>query len=245
MRVLLVADIHSNLTALQAVLADERQQGGFDAVWNMGDIVGYGPEPTACIDLLDQVGGISVAGNHDWASVGKVPLTDFNHIAAAANRWTARQLSKAHTNYLAGLPLTLQFGDFTLVHGSPRDPIWEYLIESEQAIENFAALATSHATIGHSHIALAFSLNTERNTLRRLRLTPGLTLPLRAGRWIINPGSVGQPRDGDPRAAYAVLDDAAGTVTAYRIAYDIAATQEKMRAVGLSEYLARRLSEGR
>lgn len=245
MRVLLVADIHSNLTALQAVLADAQERGGFDAVWSMGDIVGYGPEPGACLDLLDQLGGISVAGNHDWACVGKVPLTEFNHIAAAANRWTARQLSKAHHNYLAGLPLTLRFGDFTLVHGSPRDPIWEYLTEREQAVENFAALTTSHAAIGHSHIALAFSLHAERNTLQRQRLTLGQTLPLRDGRWIINPGSVGQPRDGDPRAAYAVLDDAAGTVTAYRVAYDIAATQAKMHAAGLPEYLAQRLSAGR
>jgi diadenosine tetraphosphatase ApaH/serine/threonine PP2A family protein phosphatase len=245
MRALLVADIHSNRVAFHAVLEDARQRGGWDVVWSMGDIVGYGPEPGACIDLLGELGGVSVAGNHDWAVVEKVPLSEFNYLAAIANRWTAGQLSLAHRNYLTGLPLTLRFGDFTLVHGSPRDPIWEYLLDSEQALSNFAKLTTVHAAIGHSHVALAFRLEPEQGVVERLNLTDGQTLPLRDGRWIINPGSVGQPRDRDPRAAYAILDDAAGTVTAYRVAYDIAATQEKMAEAGLPTPLITRLSQGR
>ncbi|MCX6021351.1 MAG: metallophosphoesterase family protein [Chloroflexi bacterium] len=243
MRTLLVSDIHSNLVALRAVLEDAQQRGGWDRIWNMGDIVGYGPEPSACLKRLLDEGAVSVAGNHDWASVGKVPLTDFNYVAAEANRWTSAQLKAEHRSYLESLPLTLRFDDFTLVHGSPRDPIWEYLTERADALANFALLTSAHAAIGHSHVALAFRLDPQTGECRRMTLKPGEAHVLGEGRWIINPGSVGQPRDGDARAAYALLEDDA--LTAHRVAYDIQATQTLMEALGLPSALAARLSFGR
>ena len=245
MRVLLVSDIHSNLVAFRAVLEDARLRGGWDAVWHMGDIVGYGPEPSACLDLLGELGAVSVAGNHDWGVLERVPITEFNYAAALANRWTAQQLSPRQRRYLEELPLTLQFDEFTLVHGSPRDPIWEYLMEAPEAKASFEALTSRHGTMGHTHIPAAFWLEPESQVCYRLPLNPEQPLWLGSGRWLINPGSVGQPRDRDPRAAYALLDRETLSVTAHRVEYDIKATMDRTVAVGLPVYLAERLLEGR
>ena len=245
MRVLLISDVHANLVAFRAVIADAKQRGGWDAIWHMGDIVGYGPEPSACLDLLGEIGAVSVVGNHDLGVLEKVPLNQFNYAAAFANRWTAQQLSSTHRRYLEELPLTLELDEFTLVHGSPGDPVWEYLMEAPEAKASFELLASRHGTMGHTHIPAAFWLEADSHVCHRLPLSDGLSLWLGSGRWLINPGSVGQPRDRDPRAAYAILDLEAFRATAYRVEYDIKATIDRTVEVGLPIYLAERLLEGR
>jgi diadenosine tetraphosphatase ApaH/serine/threonine PP2A family protein phosphatase len=243
MRIALLADIHSNLVALEAVLKDIEAKGPVDGWWCLGDIVGYGPDPGPCIQRLRELEARSVAGNHDWGAVGQVDLSLFNPTAAIACRWNGAQLTEAERELLRALPLSIEEPPFTLVHGSPRDPIWEYLLSVEQAQANFAVLRTPHALIGHSHIPLVFLLRAD-GKIAYGRPPDGATIPLDQGRVIFNPGSVGQPRDGDPRAAYAIYDSEQGTLTHYRVEYDIPATQERIIACGLPRSLAERLSSG-
>jgi diadenosine tetraphosphatase ApaH/serine/threonine PP2A family protein phosphatase len=240
MRYAILADIHGNLAAFKAVLQDIEERGGVEEIWCLGDIVGYGPDPSECISLLRRYPHLCVAGNHDWAAIGRVSISDFNPDAAEACRWTARQLSSEEVKYLDNLPLILNRDDFTLVHGSPREPIWEYVLSTSSAQENLHYFQTMFCLIGHSHVPLVFE-----DVGRRCRLSE-LPAELRLGenRMIINPGGVGQPRDGDPRAAYAIYDEGDRTIYHYRIPYDIAATQEKMVGEGLPVFLATRLSYG-
>jgi predicted phosphodiesterase len=239
MRYAILADIHSNLAAFEAVLKDIEERGGVEGIWCLGDIIGYGPDPHACIELLNRYKHIAIAGNHDWAAIGKLELTDFNPYAAAAARWTAHQLTKEDIKYIENLPLTLGEGDFTLVHGSPRHPIWEYLLSPEDAEENFSHFNSRFCLIGHSHIPFF----TQQGEGMLKRLPP--SLPLGNERLIINPGGVGQPRDGDPRASYVIYDSQEGVIYHHRIPYDIAFTQRKMVELGLPSPLAIRLSYGR
>lgn len=242
MRCAILGDIHSNLTAFQAVLEDAKARGGFDEIWCLGDIVGYGPEPHQCLELLRQFSHICVAGNHDWAAIGKIDTSDFNPVAAQACQWTAQQLTDEDIRYLDSLPLTLTRDSFTLAHGSPRHPIWEYLLSLELAGDNFNYFATAYCLVGHSHVPLVFEhLGT---TVVYKPLTEGAEIQLGANRLIINPGGVGQPRDGDPRAAYAIYNADTQTICHYRVEYDIAATQKKMVELGLPLPLVLRLSHG-
>lgn len=243
MRYLVVADIHSNFTAFQAVISDARQRGGFDSIWCLGDIVGYGPDPHDCIELLRRYEHICVAGNHDLAAVGKLDTRNFNYEAAQANQWTARQLTPGDATYLASLPTRLELGPFTLVHGSPRQPLWEYLLELHEVIANLPYFNTPYCFIGHSHAALLFKQLDESHCIGH-RLSSEEHVPLSQHRLVINPGGVGQPRDGDPRAAYAIYDEKRQTVLCYRARYDIAATQTKMRLAKLPPLLISRLEEG-
>jgi len=241
-RVLIVGDIHGNLEAFQAVLHDAEERGGFQEVWCLGDIVGYGPDPGHCIDLLRKHPHWCVAGNHDWASVGKVGLETFNPYAAAANRWTSQQLSPEQMEYLASLPLILEREGFTLVHGSPRDPIWEYVLSLPVASASFRHFKTPRCLVSHSHIPFICKELEEGCVFLEFPLD--VFIRPDNERLIINPGSVGQPRDGDPRSSYAVYDSESDAVARYRVEYDIAAVQEKMRRSGLPDYLAQRLSYG-
>lgn len=243
MRCAILADIHGNLAAFQAVLEDVAGRGPLDNIWCLGDVVGYGPRPRECIQLLRQHDPLCVAGNHDWAAIGNIDTSYFNPDAAAACRWTAEHLTPDDMDYLRRLPLTLRQGDFTLVHGSPREPIWEYIVSTPSAQENFAHFDTRFCLIGHSHAPLVFELDQEG--LCRLHQLPG-TLSLKAEdkRLIINCGSVGQPRDGDPRASYAILDTEAVAIQHHRINYDIPATQQAMREAGLPLRLINRLTLG-
>ena len=243
MKTLIIADVHSNLEALQAVIRDAESRGGFDRIWFVGDVVGYGPDPAACVDLLRQYDHIGVAGNHDLGSIGKLSLEAFNVHAAAANRWTATQLTQEQTAYLASLPLKLELDACTLAHGSPRDPIWEYVVSIGAAVASFLHFDTSRCLVGHSHIP--FMCRPAEDGAVFLGFPVDTPFALGDDRLIINPGSVGQPRDGDPRASYVVHDLDAGAVFHYRVEYDIAATQEKMTACGLPEYLIKRLAFGR
>ena len=243
MRYAIIADIHSNLAAFQAVLEDMERKGGVDEIWCLGDIVGYGPDPGECINLLRQHRHLCIAGNHDWAAIGKIDTSYFNPEAAAACQWTASQLTPEDTDYLRNLPLTLYQDDFTLAHGSPREPIWEYVVSNQTAEANFAYFDTRFCLIGHSHVPLIFDLD-QNGSCQLLQLPAELFLKQEEKRLIINCGGVGQPRDGDPRASYAILDNDQGIIYHYRVEYDISATQQKMIAAGLPSRLVNRLSYG-
>ncbi len=244
MRYAIIGDIHANLAAFTAVLEDIKHRGAVEKVWCLGDIVGYGPDPHECIELLRQTNHICIAGNHDWAAIGKLDTNEFNPDAAAACLWTAQQLSPADIEYLNNLPLTIEEGDFTLVHGSPRDPIWEYILSTASAKENFTYFKSQFCLVGHSHIPLVFTYS-ENGTYSASQLSAGAGLVLRKDRLIINPGAVGQPRDGDPRASYAIYDSETRSVSLNHVPYDIATTQAKMVEYGLPTHLVSRLSYGR
>lgn len=245
MRALIVSDIHSNLEALESVVRDAEDRGGFDAVWCVGDIVGYGPDPGACIDLLRSYSHAAIAGNHDLAAIGAIGVETFNPHAADAARWTSHALADEHRAYLRDLPLTVECGAFTLVHGSPLNPVWEYFLPEMMMPaalrQSFQRFTTPYCLVGHSHIPLVF----READLTFRQFPEGEMLLLTEDRAVLNPGSVGQPRDGDPRPSYALYDSAVGSIVRFRTSYDIAATQEKMRRRGLPEYLADRLSHGR
>ena len=244
MRYAIIADIHANLAAFTAVLGDIDGRGGVEEVWCLGDVVGYGPDPHQCIELLRQYNHVCVAGNHDWAAIGKIGTSEFNPDAAAACHWTAQQLSTEDVDYLENLPLLLQKEDFTLVHGSPREPIREYLISNGSAKQNFTCFQTQFCLVGHSHVPLLFR-QSEAGDCSFSQFLTGVGLVLGKSRLIINPGGVGQPRDGDPRASYAIYDSGARVVKLYRVVYDIDATQAKMVKHNLPIRLVARLSDGR
>lgn len=241
MRVAVLSDIHSNLRALEAVLGS---LGSVDAIWHLGDVVGYGPEPDAVVARLREVGAIGVKGNHDDAVCGGRSAEDFNPDARTAVEWTRARVDETVVSYLEGLPETLvpDGTDFTLVHGSPRAPIWEYLTDPYRAYQNLAFFETRHCLVGHTHIPLVFREGPGYVERREPDRKSGLALDER--RVILNPGSVGQPRDGDPKASYLIIDTAAGRATWHRVAYDVSGTQAAMLAAGLPPRLARRLSFG-
>jgi len=243
MRYAIIADIHANLVALTAVLDDIERRGGVGEIWCLGDVVGYGPDPHQCIELLCQYKHICVAGNHDWAAIGKIDTSDFNLDAAVACHWTARQLTPEDIDYLGSLPLVIQKGGFTLVHGSPREPIREYLLSTSSAKENLAYFQSKFCLVGHSHVPLVFECRDD-GTCFLSQFSADTVLTLAQNRQIINPGGVGQPRDGDPRASYAIYDSEVGVVTHYRISYDIGATQARMTEYKLPMRLISRLSYG-
>ncbi len=243
MRYAILADIHANLEALKAVLEDIQGKGGADELWCLGDVVGYGPEPHECIELLRKHDPVGVAGNHDLGAIGKLELSYFNAAAAAACRWTAGQLSPADVKYLESLPQTLTKGDFFLVHGSPAEPVLEYITSTGIAAKNFLFFASRFCLVGHTHEPLAFKQAEAGCT--SITLYPNIGLVLGVHRMIVNPGGVGQPRDGDPRASYAIYESEGSIFRLYRVPYDIDATQGKMVRAGLPMSLVSRLQEGR
>ena len=243
MRYAIISDIHANLTAFTAILDDIKRRGWVDRVWCLGDIVGYGPDPHECIEALRRIDHICVAGNHDLAAIGKIGTDEFSPDAAASGQWTAKQLSSTDIAYLEKLPMVIEEGSFTLVHGSPRDPIWEYLLTTSLARENFALFTTQFCLVGHSHAPLVFTCD-EKGDISGKRFSTDVKLVRDGDRMIINPGGVGQPRDGDARASYAIYDNNSGLMTLYRIPYDIQTTQKKMVKLGLPTSLVTRLSHG-
>ena len=238
-----MADVHANLEALEAVIADARSKGWIDTVWSLGDVVGYGPQPRECIALLRSFPHLAIAGNHDLASIGAIGLGDFNSIAAEAASWTRAQLREEDCVWLAELPPSLIESDFTLVHGSLRDPVWDYLTSVEDAEINFKLQTTKFCLVGHSHLPLAF-FKTE-GQVSAAPLSGNTSLYLKDQPVVANPGSLGQPRDGDSRACYALLDTNSCHLDFCRVEYDIVRTQSKMAAVGLPKFLIERLSRGR
>jgi predicted phosphodiesterase len=242
MRCAILADIHSNLAALTAVLGDIEGKGEVDEIWCLGDIVGYGPEPAECIKLLRKYNPVCVAGNHDLGAVGKLELSYFNPAAAEACQWTAERLNPVDARYLEDLPMTVQKGDFLLVHGSPSVTLLEYIMSTSVAAKNFSFFDSHFCLVGHTHVPMAFKQDGSACTAIPMSLGIGVVL---SHRMIINPGAVGQPRDGDPRASYAIYDSEGHILRVYRIRYDIRATQDKMMQAGLPISLVTRLEQGK
>ena len=243
LRAIILSDIHSNLEALQSVVHDAEERGGFDELWQLGDLVGYGPDPKACIELIREYDGRGVTGNHDLASIGRLSPEAFNIYASAAVEWTTKQLNKEDVEFLGSLPLKLEHEDFTVVHGSPRDPVWEYVVSSAAAVASFLHFDTQRCLVGHSHIP--FICRPTETGAEFLDFPLDTPIHIGDDRMIVNPGSVGQPRDGNPRASYAVYNSEEGTIFHHRVEYDIPKTQEKMQERGLPQYLADRLPHGR
>lgn len=243
MRCLVLSDIHSNLEALQAVLDDA---GSVDEIWCLGDVVGYGPDPNACVELLREKPTRWIAGNHDWGTLGKLDLRDFNPDARDANLWNRRQLTLDNLAFLQTVPETLVEGHFTLAHGSPRHPIWEYVIHCSTAQSCAPFFHTRFCLVGHTHTPITFQLSENNGdlTCEPLPMLMGQRVRMGQDRLIINPGSVGQPRDGDPRASYLILDRDSLTFEYRRVAYPIEQAQAKMMDRDLPLRLIMRLGYG-
>jgi diadenosine tetraphosphatase ApaH/serine/threonine PP2A family protein phosphatase len=239
MRVAVLSDIHANLVALDAVLA---AVGEVDAIWHLGDVVGYGPDPNGVVRRLTEIGAVGVRGNHDAAAVGGIEIEWFNPDARRAMEWTRGVLAADARDWLARLPERRTEAGVELVHGSPRQPIWEYVTSAEVAREGMDRMTTRLGLHGHTHVPVAW-LDTD-GAVRLLRRGPGDDLALDGGRALVNPGSVGQPRDGIPSASFLVLDPEAGWMEWRRAPYDIEAVQAAMRAVELPRFLVDRLSSG-
>jgi len=243
MRIGVVSDVHANLEALQAVLAHLEEQSP-DAIVCLGDFVGYGPDPNPCVERLRSRVDAAVLGNHDQAAIGGRPIDDFNLFAQAAITWTRDVLSAGTRAFLTSLPVRAEIEGILLVHGSPRQPVEEYIMDTRTARASFVAQSFAVAFVGHTHQPAVFVESRHRVSARGL--LPEVPLVLEPSRrYIVNVGSVGQPRDGDPRAAYVVADTEARTVTLFRVPYPIEETQRKMDAAGLPVPLIERLALGR
>ncbi|MBK5219890.1 MAG: metallophosphoesterase family protein [Thermoleophilia bacterium] len=246
MRAAVLSDVHSNLPALEAVLAGV-EEAAPDELWCLGDVVGYGADPDACTALIRERCEVCLVGNHDLAVLGALDISAFSETAKAAVEWTREQASAATLEYLGGLQPAMVHADIALYHASPRDPIWEYVLSIEQAEAGFDAQEQRIGLIGHSHVSLFFNRpeGARRGYSHGAQAGDGAVVDLANGAWLLNPGSVGQPRDGDPRAAWLELDTEALTASYHRVSYDIEAAAASIRAAGLPEPLAERLQSGR
>ncbi len=241
MRVLVISDIHANLAAFEAVLADAA--GSWDQIWFLGDLIGYGPDPNECVALLRQHDHIGLSGNHDWAVLGKLDLHTFNYEAQKAIQWTQDAISEETREYLDSLPSKLLQESFTLAHASPRQPVWEYILDTHTATVNFDHFTTPYCLVGHTHIPSLFAAE-DREVIVSYVPMYNTPISLNGIRYIINPGSVGQPRDSDPRAAYGLLDTDSMTWQYRRVAYPVSQTQERMHKIDMPVRLIRRLEFG-
>ena len=239
-RVAVISDVHANRHALDAVLAAVAEEEP-DEIWCLGDLVGYGPRPNECCGVVAARADLCLCGNHDLVVLGELELFDFAGDAAAAAAWTRTVLAEEAREFLTGLAPSATRDGVELFHGSARDPVWEYILSVEAASATLEATEAPLVLVGHSHVALAIGL--DGDTLDGGLAPAGTEIDLGAGRWLLNPGSVGQPRDGDPRAAYLLLEP--GQVARFRrVEYDVETTQAEMREAGLPEPLAARLAAG-
>ena len=240
MRTLVISDVHANLNAFQAVLA---AAGTVDQVWFLGDIVGYGPDPNECVELLQTLPNLTaLMGNHDAALMDYISIDRFNQEAADAVLVQRGLVTDETRDYLETLCFKIELDQVTLAHGSPRNPIWEYILSPHSAAANFAAFDTSACLIGHSHIPLIF-VQEEDGAVTTLLPEHGDRW-LAKGKFIHNPGSVGQPRNYDPRASYVIYDDEENTWGFYRVPYDIEPVQDRIMALGIPARQATRLRTG-
>lgn len=250
MRYAVLSDIHSNLEALTAVLSDVAAQRA-DRMLCLGDLIGYGADPEACLSALQHSQAVCVAGNHEYGCIGKLDDRWFNDAARRAVEWTRDRLGFMELDWLRRLPLVATDGPCTLVHGTLKHPErFEYLADLAQAVDAARMCDTGYCLFGHTHLPVLIEYDRRQGRVGRVldtaqELTEVSLSEEPAVRYVINPGSVGQPRDGDPRASYAVLEPEAHRVTFHRVAYDIRAAQEKIRRAGLPEFLADRLAVGR
>jgi len=241
MRIAVISDIHANLHALEAVLA-EIDAAPVDELWCLGDLVGYGPRPNECVAIVRERASVCLVGNHDLAVVGRLDLALFGGPAGSAAVWTRDVLAAEAHDYLLGLAPSVRAGEVALAHGSPRDPIWEYVLSEPAAAAAFAATPEPLVLVGHSHVALSASLHDGRVTGGQA--AAGDEVELAHRRHLLNPGAVGQPRDGDPRAAWLVIDTSEARATFRRTEYPVERTQAEMRKRSLPDVLAARLAHG-
>ena len=242
MRVAIVTDIHANRQALEAVL-EQIRAAGCDALWCLGDVVGYGADPDAGAELVREHADICLAGNHDLAVTGGLSVADFSDIARRAAEWTGSVISTETRLFLESLSPSDENQVVSLYHASPRDPVWEYVLSPLQAELSFDVQPQRISVVGHTHVALAFHRFDGEGATGETR-HEGDELDVGSGYWLLNPGSVGQPRDGDPRAAWLELDTEAWTASWRRAEYDIEGAAWAIRAARLPDALAERLSFG-
>jgi predicted phosphodiesterase len=242
MRVLIISDIHANYTALEAVLKDA---GRVDETWCLGDLVGYGPDPNATVEEIRDIPNLTcILGNHDMAVIGRMPLEAFNGEARRSLAYHEKVISASNISFMRSLSANVKVrGEATLAHGSPRDPLWEYIINGLTARLNFDHFNTPWCFVGHSHVQCIFALNEQNDRVTLDQTQPDHTISLHS-RLILNPGSVGQPRDRNPKSAYAIYDTEARTWTPRRAEYNIVEVQDRIRAAGLPEKHAVRIAEG-
>jgi len=240
-KIALVSDIHGNLPAFEAVLA-EIDSSDASAIWCLGDLVGYGAQPDECVELASERCDLCLAGNHDLGVLGSIDIADFSPPAATAALWTREQASADTLAFLSRLEPSVEGEAIGLYHASPRDPVWEYVLSTSQAAECMDEMGERVGAIGHSHVALRFT-RTE-SSLSGTGVPAGSELNLSEGRWLLNPGSVGQPRDGDPRAAWILLDLERWTAEWRRTEYSISEAAEAISQAGLPRSLGERLFIG-
>lgn len=242
MRILIISDIHANLTAFEAVL--RHSDGDWDFVWCLGDVVGYGPNPNECVERLKTLPQLCLAGNHDWAVLDRLDTRTFNPDARHAVEWTRKTLTAQNTKFLEDLPVTFVIGNYTLVHASPREPIWEYILDPLVAALNFPHFGTPYCFVGHTHQPVIYTLMDEDGEAQASPPRYSQPHSLDSKRQIINPGSIGQPRDQNPDAAYGILDTTSDIFEHRRIPYDIKDVQSRMQAHNLPKRLINRLEHG-
>lgn len=241
MRVLVISDIHANLNALDAVI---EAAGPIDSTWCLGDLVGYGPDPNECIERVRNLPNLTcIIGNHDAAALDQIDSDTFNPEARTAIHWTQKTLTQSSKNFLRSLRETVSLEQVTLAHGSPRHPVWEYLLDTRTATINFDYFTTPLCLVGHTHLPVIYTLHDGSHMARLNIPEANIAAPL-PERAILNPGSVGQPRDRDPRAAFAILDDMKKTWDYRRVSYDVSAVQARMRQAGLPERHIMRIASG-
>jgi len=245
LRVAVLSDVHSNQPALEAVLA-AIEEAGAEELWCLGDVVGYGAQPDACADLIQERCDVCLVGNHDLAVLDGLDIASFSETAAVAVEWTREHASEGTLEFLRGLEPAGARGGVGLFHASPRDPIWEYVLSIDQAEAGLDIQEERIGLIGHSHISLFFTRpdGAKAGNAQGAQAGDGAVLSLESGAWLINPGSVGQPRDGDPRAAWLELDTEEWTARFHRVPYDVATAAETILAAGLPSQLAERLEAG-
>jgi diadenosine tetraphosphatase ApaH/serine/threonine PP2A family protein phosphatase len=246
LRVAVFSDVHSNQPALETLL-EGIEASGVEELWCLGDVVGYGAQPDACAELVRERCDVCLAGNHDRAVLGGLDVSSFSDTAAAAVEWTRENASAGTLDFLRGLEPAGAREGIGLFHASPSNPIWEYVLSIDQAEAELNALEERIGLIGHSHISLFFTRpeGAAAGEAQGAQAGDGALLDLGSGAWLLNPGSVGQPRDGDPRAAWLELDTEELTARFHRVPYDIATAAETILAAGLPSQLAERLATGR
>lgn len=246
MRAAVLSDIHANRQALEAALAGV-DEAGVDEIWCLGDLVGYGADPDACTALVRERASLCLVGNHDLALLGALDISTFSEAAAAAVEWTRGNVGEETLDYLRSLEPEASRDGVGLFHASPRDPIWEYVLSTDQADAGLDAQEERVGLIGHSHISLFFvrAAGDARCHAQGAQATDGTEIEIGEGEWLLNPGSIGQPRDGDPRAAWLELDTESWTARYHRLEYDVEGAAAAIRDAGLPDVLAERLELGR
>jgi diadenosine tetraphosphatase ApaH/serine/threonine PP2A family protein phosphatase len=242
LRIALVSDVHGNLPAFRAVVADV-DGVGVDETWCLGDLVGYGAQPDECVALAADRCQICLAGNHDLVVTGDIDIAEFSRSAATAAMWTRQNIAERSLAFLGGLAPMDAEREPGLYHASPRDPVWEYVLSTPQAQECIELMEARVGAIGHSHVALYFHRDGTAPAVGELA-PAGTELDVSEGRWLLNPGGVGQPRDGDPRAAWLLLDTVGWTAAWRRVEYPIGEAARAIEAAGLPAVLAERLYIG-